>query len=138
MEGWQNQFDDTKMAVAELQALATRLTPAMLARDTHARIERSMNLGRTIAGEIEKLSVAYFKNALVNDILGRADGLVRVAFSSRLALTHGIPKVNSLIRFGRKSTTCSFTSMTAARCCVAILATGPRSWGECRTDTIAA
>lgn len=31
VEGWQNQFDDTKMAVAQLQALATRLTPAMLA-----------------------------------------------------------------------------------------------------------
>lgn len=31
MEGWQDQFDDTEMAVAQLQGLATSLTLTMFA-----------------------------------------------------------------------------------------------------------
>lgn len=88
-----------------------------------------MDFGGAIPGEIEEFPVAYFEDALIDDILGGAGGMVRAGFFLRSASTHGMPKLNSLIRFGRKSTTCSFTSMTAASCCVAIIATDPQSWG---------
>ncbi len=81
VEGWQDQFDDPKMAVALLQGLPTGLTLAMLAGDAHARIERAVDFGGTVSCEIEQFPVAYFEDALINDILTRAVLIVRAGFS---------------------------------------------------------
>ncbi len=88
-----------------------------------------MEFGGAIPREVEEFSVTYFEDALINDILGGTGGKVRAGFFLGSALTYGMPKLSSLIRFGRQSTTCSFTCMTAASCCVAIIATDPQSWG---------
>lgn len=49
----------------------------MLARESHARIERPVDPGGAISLEIEQFPVTYFKNALVDYILTRAERKVR-------------------------------------------------------------
>lgn len=69
MEGRQNQFDDSKMAIACQHSLPTCLAASMFARDAHSRVKRAMCLRGTIPLEIEEIPMAYFEDALVDNVL---------------------------------------------------------------------
>ena len=80
-----------------------------------------MVLYGTLTPQIEEVPIAYFKNRLVQDILaGAAQSLAMDVRRSRS--THGMPNLNSLMRLGTESTTCSLTAADATDGCIGVIA----------------
>ena len=69
MECRQGKLDEAKVSVTLLQRLATGLTQSIFARYSHVRIEWAMGLNRAVTGQVEHISIAYFEDGLVDDVL---------------------------------------------------------------------
>lgn len=72
MKGRQNQFDDSEMAIACQQSLAACLAASVFAGGAHSGVKRAMGLRGTIPLEIEEVPVAYFEDALIDNVLARS------------------------------------------------------------------
>ena len=81
-----------------------------------------MVLYSALTRQIEKVPVAYFKNRLVQDILAGASESLALDMR-RPRSTYGIPNLNSLMRLGTESTTCSLTAADATDGCIGVIAT---------------
>lgn len=69
MESRENEFDVSKMAITCFQVLPTRCADIMLARDTHAPIERAIfGIGAAFV-EIEQTAVGEFNMRLIDYVL---------------------------------------------------------------------
>ena len=112
------------MTVAHLQGFATGFAESILAGYTHATIQRSIALYCAIPSQVEKITVAHFKYALIHDILVRPKYTSVFENSLYISLqAHSIPNCNALIRLGTVSTICSFTA--AATVAILAVVTGP-------------
>lgn len=69
MEGRQNQFDDSKMAVACQHSLPACLAASVFAGNAHSRIQRAMGLRGTVPLQIKEIPMAYFEDALIDNVL---------------------------------------------------------------------
>lgn len=69
MKSRQSQLDVTKMPVALHQSFATGFAETRLARNSHARIKRSISNRRPIFRDVVQVPIAYFKNGLIQYVL---------------------------------------------------------------------
>ena len=108
MQRWQSQLDVAKVPIACLQRLSTCVTEPCLHRYAQPQIQWAIFCRRSISRQVVEISIAYFKHALLYDILGRT-GCSSALFRRPMKGTHPMPNLSSLIRLGIVSTTCSFT-----------------------------
>ena len=81
-----------------------------------------MVLYGALTRQIKEVPVAYFKNRLIQDILAGASHILAMDMR-RSRSTYGTPNLNSLMRLGTESTTCSFTAADATDGCIGVIAT---------------
>lgn len=122
MEGRQCEFNQTEVTIALDETLAASITETTLARNSQPQVKRSIGGGLAISRGIMvpfrcvKISITYFKDRLVHNVLTRSkSGSVQAfSFHSHTKCTYGTPNFSSLMRFGTVSTTCSFIDSRAA------------------------
>lgn len=108
MQRWQSQLDVSEVTIARLQWLSACVTEPCLHRYAHPQIKGAIFCRRSISRQVVEISIAYFKHALLYDILGRTERS-SAPFRRSTKETHPMPNLSSLIRLGIVSTTCSFT-----------------------------